>query len=171
MVRDALKRITGRSDRTTTRLEPGHPAPDFTLPDTSRQPVSLRDYRGQPVVLVFYPAAFSPVCGDQLVLYNEILSLFETHGAQLLAISVDNSWCQKTFADQRQLGFPLLSDFEPKGAVARLYGAYAEDRGVTERALFLIDGEGVIRWRHVSPPNVNPGAEGILNALENLASS
>jgi peroxiredoxin len=134
-------------------------------PDTR---VSLRDFRGRPVVLVFYPADWSPVCGDQVALYNEILPEFEQLGAQVLGISVDGPWCHAAFARDRRLKFPLLADFEPKGAVARRYGAYRDADGVSERALFVIDGAGVIRWSHVSPIDVNPGADGILAALERL---
>jgi peroxiredoxin len=128
----------------------------------------LRDYRGSPVILVFYPADFSPVCGDQLVLYNEVLPLFEQHGAQVLAISVDGKWCHSAFAESRSLRFPLLSDFQPRGAIAQAYGVYDAENGVSQRALFVIDGEGIIRWNYVSPPGVNPGADGILGALESL---
>jgi peroxiredoxin len=146
-------------------LKPGTPAPDFTLPSAAGEERALRDFRGQPVVLVFYPADFSPVCGDQLVLYNEVLPLFEGYQAQVLPISVDGVWCHKAFADSRNLHFPLLSDYEPKGAVARAYGVYDSEKGRSQRALFVIDAEGIIRWSYVSPSNVNPGADGILNAL------
>jgi peroxiredoxin len=149
-------------------LGPGAPAPDFTLPDQAGEPISLHEFRGRPVVLVFYPADWSPVCGDQLTLYNEVLPLFQEHDAQVLAISVDGRWCHRAFAEQRNLRFPLLTDFEPKGAVARLYAVYDPEKGVARRSLFVIDTEGIIRWSHVSPSNVNPGADGILNALESL---
>jgi len=125
-------------------------------------------FRGQPVVLAFYPTDWSPVCGDQMALYNEILSEFEELGGELLGISVDGVWCHTAFSRDRKLHFPLLADFEPKGAVARLYGVYRADEGTSERALFVIDPEGVIRWSYVSPIGVNPGAEGILAALEEL---
>jgi peroxiredoxin len=151
-----------------TPLAPGNSAPDFTLPTTPDQTVSLRDFRGRPVILVFYPADWSPVCGDQVALYNEILPEFERHGAQILGISVDGVWCHKAFTENRKLRFPLLSDFEPKGAVARRYGVYREGEGITERALFVIDHDGIIRWSYVSPIGVNPGADGILRALEAL---
>jgi len=149
-------------------LSPGTQAPDLTLPATEGERLSLRDFRGQPVVLVFYPADWSPVCGDQLTLYNEVLPLFEEYQAQVLAISVDGIWCHRAFAGNRNLRFPLLSDFEPKGAVARAYGVYNAEAGTSKRALFVIDGEGIIRWSYVSPGNVNPGADGILAALESL---
>jgi peroxiredoxin len=149
-------------------LEPGTPAPDFSLLDQAGEQVSMRDVRGRPVILVFYPADWSPVCGDQLTLYNEVLPLFEEHNAQVLAISVDGRWCHRAFAEQRNLRFPLLADFEPKGAVAKRYGVYDAEKGVTQRALFVVDAQGLIRWSYVSPPNVNPGADGILAALESL---
>jgi len=152
----------------SSALGPGTPAPDFTLLDQAGEAVSLRDFRGRPVVLVFYPADWSPVCGDQLTLYNEVLSLFQDHNAQVLAISVDGKWCHRAFAEQRNLRFPLLADFEPKGAVARLYGVYDAEKGLARRALFVLDADGIIRWSHVSPGNVNPGADGILSALEAL---
>lgn len=149
-------------------LAPGTLAPDFRLLDQAGETVSLRDVRGQPVVLVFFPADWSPVCGDQLTLYNEVLPLIEEHNAQVLAISVDGRWCHRAFAEQRNLRFPLLSDFEPKGAVAQAYGVYDAEGGVARRALFVLDSEGIIRWSYISPSNVNPGADGILNALEVL---
>jgi peroxiredoxin len=128
----------------------------------------LSDFLGQPVVLVFYPADWSPVCGDQLSLYNEVHPLFEQSGAQLIAVSVDGRWSHQAFAEHRNLRFPLLADFEPKGAVARRYGVYDEKGGTSERALFVIDADGIIHWSYVSPKGVNPGADGILNALESL---
>jgi peroxiredoxin len=131
--------------------------------------VSLADFRGRPVILAFYPADWSPVCGDQMALYNEVLPEFERYNAQLLGISVDSVWCHAAFGRDRKLHFPLLADFEPKGAVARRYGAYRERDGFSERALFVIDGAGIVRWSYVSPVDVNPGADGILRALETLA--
>jgi peroxiredoxin len=157
-----------KAARPRAALRAGTPAPDFTLPDQAGEPVSLRDYRGSPVVLVFYPAAWSPVCGDQLTLYNEVLPLFEEHSAQVLSISVDGTWCHRAFAEHRNLRFPLLADFEPKGAIAQTYGVYDADRGLAQRALFVLDADGIIRWSYVSPSNVNPGADGILRALEAL---
>jgi peroxiredoxin len=149
-------------------LPPGTRAPDFTLPSTPGQTVSLHDFRGRPVILAFYPADWSPVCGDQMALYNEILPEFERYGAALLGVSVDGAWCHKAFSENRKLRFPLLADFEPKGAVARGYGVYRAAEGTTERALFVIDGAGVVRWSYVSPIGVNPGADGILRALDAL---
>ncbi len=144
------------------------PAPDFQLPTTPDQRVSLQDFRGRPVILVFYPADFSPVCGDQTTLYNQLLPEFAKFNAEMLGISVDGPWCHLAFAESRKLKFPLLSDFEPKGAAARAFGVYRPQDGFSERALFVIDSEGIIRWSYVSPVGINPGADGILTALENL---
>ena len=150
-------------------LAPGTPAPDFSLPRSPDDKLSLRDLRGRPVVLAFYPADWSPVCGDQLALYNEGLDLIEEQGgAQLVGISVDGVWCHQAYAKQRKLRFPLLADFEPKGAVARAYGVYRDGDGITERALFVIDPQGTIVWSYVSPIGQNPGADGIIRALESM---
>jgi len=149
-------------------LPAGTSAPDFMLRSTPDQWLRLSDFRGQPVVLAFYPADWSPVCGDQMALYNEILPEFKRLGAELIGISVDGAWCHAAFAKDRKLHFPLLADFEPKGAVSRDYGVYGDKDGISERALFVIDADGVIYWSHVSPLGVNPGAAGILNALEEL---
>jgi peroxiredoxin len=148
----------------------GEPAPDFVLHCTPDQSIALEDFRGRPVILAFYPADWSPVCGDQMALYNEILPAFQEYDAQLLGISVDGIWCHLAFAKDRGLHFPLLADFEPKGEIAQLYGVYRKREGVCDRALFVIDGDGVLRWRYVSPIGVNPGADGILTALESLTS-
>jgi peroxiredoxin len=150
-------------------LAAGTVAPDFKLRVTADQWLSLSDLKGGPVVLAFYPSDWSPLCGDQMVVYNEVLPDFRALGAELLGISVDGVWCHQAFAKDRHLHFPLLSDFHPKGAVARSYGAYREDEGVCERALFVIDGNGVIFWSYLSPIGVNPGADGILEALETLS--
>jgi len=150
-------------------LPPGTAAPDFTLRSAPDKRLSLSQLRGRPVVLAFYPADWSPVCGDQMALYNEILPDFRDLGAELLGISVDGVWCHAEFARQRNLHFPLLSDFEPKGAVSRMFGAYREKEGTSERALFVVDKGGIIRWSYCSPINVNPGADGILTALESLS--
>jgi peroxiredoxin len=149
-------------------LLPGTPAPDFSLHSTPDQAVSLQEFRGRPVILAFYPADWSPVCGDQMALYNEILSEFGHFNAELIGISVDGIWCHLAFAKDRHLHFPLLADFEPKGDVARRYGVYRAQDGISERALFVIDADGIIRWSYVSPIGVNPGADGILRALEGL---
>jgi len=149
-------------------LPAGTPAPDFSLHSTPDQAVSLGEFKGRPVIMAFYPADWSPVCSDQMALYNEILEEFGRFDAELLGISVDGIWCHLAFAHDRKLHFPLLSDFEPKGDIARRYGVYRDHDGTSERALFVIDREGVVSWSYCSPVGVNPGADGILRALEAL---
>jgi peroxiredoxin len=149
-------------------LAAGMEAPDFSLHSTPDQFVKLSEFRGRPVILAFYPADWSPVCGDQMALYNEMLREFQEFDAELMGISVDGPWSHAAFSQNRKLHFPLLSDFEPKGMVARTYGVYRQDDGVCDRALFVIDPDGKIQWSYVSPLGVNPGAEGIFMALENI---
>ncbi len=149
-------------------LAAGTSAPEFTLRVTADQTLSLSELRGKPVILAFYPADWSPVCSDQMALYNEILPEFRKHGAELLGISVDGVWCHNAFSQSRRLHFSLLSDFEPKGDMAKKYGAYRPKEGVCERALFVIDKNGIISWSYLSPVGENPGADGILEALESL---
>lgn len=149
-------------------LPPGTKAPDFELRSTPDQTVSLSEFRGRPVILAFYPEDWSPVCSDQLALYQELLPEFRRFDAELVGISVDGIWCHLAFAKDRNLHFPLLADFEPKGEVARAYQVYRSQDGTTERALYVIDADGIVRWSYVSPVGVNPGADGILRALESL---
>jgi peroxiredoxin len=163
---NAASSSAGSARGPATILQAGQRAPEFALHSTPDQAVSLSDFRGRPVILAFYPADWSPVCGDQMALYNQVLPEFKRLGAELLGISVDGAWCHAAFASARNLHFPLLSDFEPKGEVARTYGAYRYQDGFCERALFVLDADGVIRWSYLSPVGVNPGADGILEALE-----
>jgi peroxiredoxin len=149
-------------------LAVGTNAPGFELPSAPEEKMSLADLRGRPAILVFYPEDWSPVCSDQLALYQELLPEFQRFDAELVGISVDGIWSHLAFARDRNLHFPLLSDFEPKGEVARAYGVYRKEDGTSERALFVIDADGVIRWSYVSPVGINPGADGILRALEGL---
>ena len=150
-------------------LSKGNIAPDFDLFATPDQKLSLAELKGKRVILAFYPADWSPVCSDQMALYNETLTFFSKLNAQLIGISVDSKWCHMAFAQSRSLNFPLLSDFEPKGAISRLYGAYNEGDGESKRALFVIDEQGVIQWSYLSPDSINPGADGILDALEQMS--
>jgi peroxiredoxin len=150
-------------------LLPGTQAPDFTLNVTPDQELSLSEFHGYPVVIAFYPADWSPVCGDQMVLYNQVRPEFRKHGAEVIGISVDGVWCHEAFAKHNRIHFPLLADFEPKGGVAKKYGAYRKRDGFCERALFVIDKGGVVFWSYRSPIAVNPGADGILDALERLS--
>lgn len=152
----------------TTVLQPGITAPDFTLRTTPNQSISLNQYRGNPVILVFYPADFSPVCGDEMTLFNELLPEFQRLNAEVIGISVDGVWCHLAFSKEKNLKIPLLADFEPKGEVAKQYGVYRKKDGIAERALFLLDKDGIIRYSYVSPIGVNPGADGVLKALESI---
>jgi peroxiredoxin len=149
-------------------LPTGTPAPEFDLPSGPDATLGLRDLHGRPAVLAFYPADWSPVCSDQLVLYQEIRPMLEEFNAQIVGISVDGVWCHRAFAQHRGIEFPLLADFEPKGAVSHAFGAYRGAEGVSERALFVLDPDGAIHWSYVSPIDVNPGADGILHALKDL---
>ncbi len=150
-------------------LEAGREAPDFTLKATTTdEPISLSDFRGQPVILAFYPADWSSTCSDQLALYQQVLTEFERYNAQLLGISVDGLWSHKAFSKDRGLTYPLLSDFYPHGEVSEQYGIFDPSKGTAARSLFVIDENGVITWSYLAPPGVNPGADGILNALEAL---
>jgi peroxiredoxin len=149
-------------------LKEGTVAPDFGLLATPNQKVSLAEFDG-PVVLVFYPADWSPVCSDELSVFSAANKLFRARGAQILGISVDGPWCHEVFKEQRKVAFPLLADCNPKGEVARAYDVYREDDGTSERALFVIDRNGTIAWSEVSPVGVNPGADGALRAVEELS--
>jgi len=150
-------------------LGPGEQAPSFDLPVTPDSQLELREFQGRNLVIAFYPADWSPVCGDQLALYNEALPELERLGAALVGISVDGAWCHAAYAESRNLHFPLLADFEPKGEVSKRYGAYEYGLGMSKRALFVVDGEGTIRWSYLSPIEVNPGVDGILTALDSMA--
>jgi peroxiredoxin len=161
--------MNGKGAEPAAPIAPGTKAPDFRLRTTPEQTVSPSDFAGQPVVLAFYPADWSPVCSDQMVLYQELMPEFKKYNAQLLGISVDGVWCHLAFAKERNLRFPLLADFEPKGEVSRAYHAYREGDGYSERALFVIDPQGSVYWSYRSPVGVNPGADGILRALDDMA--
>ncbi len=146
----------------------GTKAPGFELNSTPDQKLKLSDFTGKRLILAFYPADWSPVCGDQMSLYNETLKYFKKHNADIVGISVDGKWCHTAFEKDRKLHFPLLADFEPKGEVAKAYGVYNAASGQAQRALFVIDEEGIIRWNYLSPDGINPGADGILDALEEM---
>ena len=149
-------------------LTKGDLAPDFELHATPDQKFALHELRGKNVILAFYPGDWSPVCGDQMSLYNEMLKFFKKFNAELIGISVDSKWCHMAFMQARNLHFTLLADFEPKGDTAKKYGCYDQKEGQCERALFVLDGEGIIRWSYLSPVAINPGADGIIEALENI---
>jgi peroxiredoxin len=147
-------------------IEPGEQAPGFTLPDQDGNEVSLTDFRGQTVVLVFYPADFSPVCTDQLSVYQEVLGEFDERGAKLVGISVDGAFCHRAFRSHMNLTMPLLADFHPKGEVAKAYGVWSERHGVSGRALVMVGPAGTVEWSYMSPPLEVPGANLIFDALD-----
>jgi peroxiredoxin len=147
-------------------IEPGTPAPDFELPNHRGEPVRLADFHGRKLMLCFYPSDFSPVCSDQLSLYQEVLSEVRAKGAELVGISTDGSWAHNAFRKHLGLEMTLLSDFHPKGEVSRAYGAYLEDWGTPNRSLVLIDEDGVVRWVYAEATPVSiPGANLIFDAL------
>lgn len=152
-------------------LKKGDVAPEFTLFATPDQKISLQEFKGRNVILAFYPADWSPVCSDQMALYNEMIKYFKKFDADIFGISVDSKWCHLAFEQSRNLHFPLLADFEPKGEVSKKYGVYNEEEGECKRALFVIDKEGNIAWSYLSPTAINPGADGILDALESLTTN
>ena len=150
-------------------IAPGTPAPEFSLPNHEGKQVSLGDFRGRKLILVFYPLDFSPVCTDQLSIYHEVLPEIGDQGASLVGISVDSTWAHRAFREQLGIEIPLLSDFEPKGEVIRSFGAYLEAVGHGNRSLVLIDEEGIVRWVHESPTPIEiPGANLIFDALRRL---
>ncbi len=150
-------------------LQKGTPAPEFELNSTPDQKLKLADFRGRRLILAFYPADWSPVCSDQMALYSATLKYFHKYNAEILGISVDSKWCHMAFSQSRKLHFPLLADFEPKGEISSKYGAYNESEGESRRALFVIDEKGIIQWSYLSPDGINPGADGILDTLEEMA--
>ncbi|MCB0047350.1 MAG: redoxin domain-containing protein [Caldilineaceae bacterium] len=150
-------------------------APDFSLPKGDGQlgadPSTfwhLADERGKNVILAFYPADWSPVCGSQIALYNELIPTFAEYNAEVIGISVDGTFCHKAFKEHNNLSIELLCDFEPKGKTAKLYSAYNEQLGLCERAIYVIDAQGIIRYSYISPMGVNPGAKEILETLQEI---
>src|SRR5215204_4451104 len=140
-------------------LSVGTQAPSFSLYATPDRKITLTEFKAKRVILAFYPADWSPVCGDQMTLYNETLSVFHEYNAELIGISVDSRWCHMAFTENRKLQFSLLADFEPKGQVAKAYDVYDRSEGESQRALYVIDENGVIRWSFLSPRGSNPGAD------------
>ncbi len=147
-------------------IQPGEPAPDFTLPDQDGNEVSLEGLKGQTSVLVFYPGDFSRVCTDQWSVYQEVLGELEARGARLYGISVDSAFCHKAFRDHVGTTIPLLADFHPKGEVSRRFGVYVDSHGVSARALVMIGPDGRVTWSYKSPPLEIPGANLIFDALD-----
>jgi len=150
-------------------LSRGVAAPELDIPATpDGNRIELADQRGSPTVLVFYPGDFTPVCTGELGLFNELLPELQSFGAKVFAISCDSLWSHIAYAKELNLRIPLLTDFHPKGEVCRRFDVYRDDIGTAERALFVLDGDGRVFWSHVSPIEINPGADGVLVALEQL---
>jgi peroxiredoxin (alkyl hydroperoxide reductase subunit C) len=144
----------------------GEPAPDFTLRNQDGEKVSLADFKGRKVLLVFYPLDFSPVCSDQLSIYQEVKPEISEKGVELIGISIDSAYAHKAFQEKLGIDTTLLSDFEPKGEVARAYGSYIDGAGIANRTLVLVDAEGTVAWTYESPnPGEFPGANVIFDAL------
>ena len=150
-------------------IEAGASAPDFRLPDQDGNPVSLEELRGTSVLLVFYPADFSPVCTDQLSVYQRSLAEFEERGVRLLGISVDSASCHNAFQEHLGVTIPLLADFHPKGEVSKLYGVWSERYGQSSRALVLVAPDGTVAWSHLAPALDYPGTDLILQKLSSIA--
>jgi peroxiredoxin len=148
-------------------IEPGSPAPDFSLPDQAGEMVGLGDFARRKLVLAFYPLDFSPVCSDQLSVYQEVLAEIEGRGASLVGVSVDSKYCHRAFREHLNLTIPLLADFHPKGAMSRRYGAFQEEFGTNNRSLVLVGEDGVVRWSHATGSVKEiPGANLIFDALD-----
>jgi peroxiredoxin len=148
-------------------IEAGQRAPDFALPDQDGNEVTLESLRGKRVVLVFYPADFSPVCTDQLNVYQEVLGELKERGVELYGVSVDSNWCHRAFRQHLGVDIPLLADFHPKGEMSKAYGVWAEGYGVAKRALVMVGPDGTVEWAFKSPsPLEIPGANLIFDALE-----
>jgi len=151
-------------------IEAGAEAPQFSLPTQDGKMVGLDDFADRKLVLAFYPLDFSPVCTDQLSIYQEVLPEIEAKNASLVGVSIDSAYCHKAFADKLNLTIPLLADFHPKGAMSRQYGAYQEDWGTDNRSLVLVDPGGVVKWSHATDSVTDiPGANLIFDALESAA--
>jgi peroxiredoxin len=161
--------LNAQQDRPIAPLPVGTPAPDFTLPQAPSSRFALHGLLGQPVVLVFYPTDWEPLSRDQLVLYQTFSDEIARLGARLLGISVDSICCHAAFAREARLRFPLLADFQPRGEVARRYGVYRDEQGLSARALFVLDRRCVIRFSHAYPDFLNPGVDDLLTTLEGLA--
>ena len=154
----------------TDIVQPGTPAPAFRLVDELGEHFTNETIAGQTTVLVFYPNAFSPVCTDQFQVYEEVLEDFEAQGAKLYGVSCDSMWSQKAFKEKLGISIPQLSDFEPKGAASRAFGAYFEPAGFSNRAIVIIDPDGVVQYSHVADnPGELPGANLIFDGLAQRA--
>ena len=150
-------------------VEVGSEAPDFTLNDYNKQPVQLSSFRGdKPVLLVFYPFAFSGICTGELCQLRDEFADYDNKGVQVLGVSVDTPFSLKAWAEVEGYQFPLLSDFWPHGDVARAYGVFNEDAGLAVRGTFLIDTAGVVRFAEVNAPGEARDQQGWKKAVAEL---
>ncbi|MEV7096318.1 peroxiredoxin [Amycolatopsis sp. NPDC051045] len=150
-------------------VEVGSEAPDFTLNDYNKQPVQLSSFRGdKPVLLVFYPFAFSGICTGELCQLRDEFADYDNKGVQVLGVSVDTPFSLKAWAEKEGYQFPLLSDFWPHGEVARAYGVFNEDAGLAVRGTFLIDTSGVVRFAEVNAPGEARDQQGWKKAVAEL---
>ena len=149
-------------------LAPGTSAPEFTLRVTPDQNLSLGEFTGRPMIIAFYPADWSPVCGDQMTLYNQIRPEFHKYGAEVLGISVDGAWCHQAYARHNHIHFPLLADFHPKGEVSKKYGVYKEEKGHCERAVVIVDKQGIVRYIDVHDISEAPDNAQLIEVLRDL---
>lgn len=144
----------------------GDQAPDFTLRDQDGEDVSLADFKGRKVLLIFYPMDFSPVCSDQLSIYQEVKPELAEKGVELVGISIDHPYAHKAFQEKLGIDTTLLADFEPKGEIAKAYGSYIDGAGIANRTLVLVDEDGKVAWTYESPtPGEFPGANVIFDGL------
>ena len=147
----------------------GAPAPEFSLKDQDQKEVKLSDYRGKKrVVLIFYPLDWSPVCTNEHICLVNDMKRFEQLDAQVLGISVDSAWSHKAFAEKMGITYPLLADFQPRGAVAAKYGVFLEEKGITGRAISIIDREGNLAWHKNYDIPVVPGVDEVAAALQGV---
>lgn len=149
-------------------LQKGTSAPDFELYSIPEQKLRLSELKGKRIIIAFYPADWRTVFTDQMGLYSETINIFHNYNADVLGISVDSKWCHMAFAKERKIRFPFLADFEPKGKVSKAYGAYNEKEGTSQRALFILDENGIIQWSYLSPEDINPGADSIPDELDRM---
>lgn len=147
----------------------GQPAPDFTLKDQSQKEVKLSQYLGKNVVLIFYPLDFSPVCTNEHACFVNDMKRFEQLNAQVLGLSVDSSWAHKAFAEKMGIHYPLLADFQPRGAVADKFGVYLADKGITGRAIVIIDKKGNVSWIKNYDIPVVPDLKEVSDALAKVS--
>ncbi len=149
-------------------LAVGQPVPDFTLKNQDQKDVRLRDFRGKNVVIVFYPLDWSPVCTNEHACFVNDMQKFQKLNAQILGISVDSVWSHKAWAEKLGIQYPLLADFQPRGAVGETFGVYMADKGITGRAIAIVDKDGKVAWFKQYEILQVPEVAEVAQALEKL---